>query len=90
MQQNIHLTTVMSYQLTIVILNLCGLKLGIYNIERVHREKKHYVLLGDLDIELLKYEFHQITNGSLNSLGIFIFQPHIFSQLGLLILCYFD
>ena len=45
-------------------------------IEKIHREDKYCVLLGDLNVDLLKFESHPDTDSFLSTLGTFYFlQP---------------
>ena len=45
--------------------------------EKIHREKKNCAILGDFNIDLLKYDSHQITDDFINTLGTLFFQPYI-------------
>ena len=40
-------------------------------------EKKNCAILGDFNIDLLKYDSHQITDDFINTLGTLFFQPYI-------------
>lgn len=46
-------------------------------IEKIHREDKYCVLLGDFNLDLLKFESHPDTDSFLSTLGTFYFQPQI-------------
>ena len=46
-------------------------------VEKIHREKKNCAILGDFNIDLLKYDSHQITDDFINTLGALFFQPYI-------------
>ena len=46
-------------------------------IDKVHRENKYCCILGDFNLDLLKFESHPDTNNFLDTLGSFFFQPHI-------------
>ena len=46
-------------------------------VEKVHRENKFCVLLGDFNLDLLKFESHPDTDRLLNTLGAFCFQTQI-------------
>ena len=46
-------------------------------IEKIHRENKYCVLLGDFNLDLLKFESHPGTNDFLNTLVSSYFQPQI-------------
>ena len=46
-------------------------------VESVHRENKFCVLLGDFNLDLLKFESHPDTDRFLNILGTFYFHPQI-------------
>ena len=48
-----------------------------FTIDKIHREKKLCAMLGDFNIDLLKYESHQPTDDFINSLGTFCFHPYI-------------
>ena len=47
------------------------------DIEKIHRERKYCVIMGDFNIDLLKYEEHHQSDDFINTLGIYSFQPHI-------------
>ena len=49
-------------------------------VESIHRENKYCVLLGDFNLDLLKFEVHPDTDNTLNTLGTFYFQPQILQQ----------
>ena len=46
-------------------------------VYKTHREKKYRVLLGDFNLDLLKFESHPSTENFLNTLGSYCFQPQI-------------
>ena len=46
-------------------------------IEKIDREKKFCIILGDFNLELLKQDSHSDTDNFLNTLGSFNFLPHI-------------
>ena len=46
-------------------------------VDKIHREKKYCVLLGDFNLGLLKFESHLSTENFLNTLGSYYFQPQI-------------
>ena len=46
-------------------------------IETIHRENKYCVILGDFNLDLLKFESHPGTNDFLNTLVSSYFQPQI-------------
>ena len=46
-------------------------------VESIHRENKYCVLLGDFNLDLLKFESHPDTDSFLSTLGLFYFQPQI-------------
>ena len=46
-------------------------------VDKIHREKKYCVLLGDFNLDLLKFESHLSTENFLNTLGSYYFQPQI-------------
>ena len=46
-------------------------------IESIHRENKYCVLLGDFNLDLLKFESHPDTDSFLSTLDTFYFQPQI-------------
>ena len=46
-------------------------------IEKIHRENKYCVILGDFNLDLLKFESHPGTNDFLNTLVSSYFQPQI-------------
>ena len=46
-------------------------------VEKIHRKKKNCAILGDFNIDLLKYGSHQITDDFINTLGTLFFQPYI-------------
>jgi hypothetical protein len=48
-------------------------------IDKIHRENKYCILMGDFNLDLLKAESHPDTDTFLNTLGSFFFQPHIIS-----------
>lgn len=43
-------------------------------VESIHRENKYCVLLGDFNLDLLKFELHPDTDSFLSTLGTFYFQ----------------
>lgn len=43
----------------------------------IHCENKYSLLLGDFNLDLLKFELHPSTEMILNTLGTFCFQPHV-------------
>ena len=45
--------------------------------EKIHRENKYCVILGDFNLDLPKFESHPGTNDFLNTLGSSYFQPQI-------------
>ena len=46
-------------------------------IDKISRENKFCILMGDFSINLLNYESHTPTDDFINNLGVFCFQPHI-------------
>ena len=44
---------------------------------RINRENKTSIIMGDFNIDLLKFESHSATDGFLNTLGSNFFQPYI-------------
>ena len=46
-------------------------------VEKIHREKIYCVLLGDFNLDLLKFESHPSIENFLNTLGLSYFQPQI-------------
>ena len=46
-------------------------------VEKIHREKKYCVLLGDFNLDLLKFKSHLSIENFLNTLGSYYFQPRI-------------
>ena len=46
-------------------------------IDKISKENKYCILMGDFNINLLNYESHIPTDEFINSLGVFCFQPHI-------------
>ena len=46
-------------------------------IDKISRENKFCILMGDFNINLLNYESHTPTDDFINNLGVFCFQPHI-------------
>ena len=46
-------------------------------VDKIHRENKYCVLLGDFNLDLLKFESHPSTENFLNTVGSFYFQPQI-------------
>ena len=49
-------------------------------VESIHRENKYCVLMGDVNLDLLKFESHPDTDSFLSTLGTFIFNPKFCSQ----------
>ena len=45
--------------------------------EKIHHENKYCVILGDFNLDLLKFESHSGTNDFLNTLLLSYFQPQI-------------
>ena len=48
-----------------------------YKADRINRENKTCIIMGDFNIDLLKFESHSATDGFLNTLGSNFFQPYI-------------
>jgi exonuclease III len=48
------------------------------SIDKIHREGKYCVILGDFNLDLLKFETHAVTDNFMNILGTYFFQPHIY------------
>ena len=46
-------------------------------IDKIHRERKHCIIMGDFNIDLHKYEEHQQSDEFINALGTYSFQPYI-------------
>ena len=46
-------------------------------VDKIHREKTYCVLLGNFNLDLLKFESHPSTEHFLNILGSYYFQPQI-------------
>ena len=49
-------------------------------VESIHCENKYCVLLGDFNLDLLKFESHPDTDIFLSTLGTFYFEPKFCSQ----------
>ena len=45
--------------------------------DKIHRESKYCIMMGDFNLDLLKFESHQDTDNFLNTLNLFCFQPFI-------------
>ena len=52
-------------------------------VESIHRENNYCILLGDINLDLLKFESHPDTNSFLSILGTFYFQPQILQRTGI-------
>ena len=52
-------------------------------VESIHRENNYCVLLGDINLDLLKFESHPDTDSFLSILGTFYFQPQILQPTGI-------
>jgi hypothetical protein len=46
-------------------------------IDKIHRENKYCIILGDFNLDLLKFESHSPTDDFMTSLGTSFFQPYI-------------
>ena len=46
-------------------------------VEKISREKKYCILMGDFNINLLNFESHTHTDEFINNMGVYCFQPHI-------------
>ena len=46
-------------------------------IDKISKENKYCILMGDININLLNFESHTATEDLINSLGTYCFQPHI-------------
>ena len=46
-------------------------------VEKISREKRYCILMGDFNINLLNFESHTHTDEFINNLGVYCFQPHI-------------
>ena len=46
-------------------------------IEWIHRENKYCMIMGDFNLDLLKFEHHPATDHFINTLGTSFFHPHI-------------
>ena len=46
-------------------------------MEKISREKKYCILMGDLNINLVNFESHTHTDEFINNMGVYCFQPHI-------------
>ena len=46
-------------------------------IEWIHRENKYCMIMGDFNLDLLKFEHHPATDHFMNTLGTSFFHPHI-------------
>ena len=46
-------------------------------LDKIHRQDKQCLILGDFNLDLLKYETHTGTDEFINNLGTYFFQPHI-------------
>jgi hypothetical protein len=46
-------------------------------LDKIHRQNKQCLILGDFNLDLLKYETHTGTDEFINNLGTYFFQPHI-------------
>ena len=56
---------------------------GIYlnpSLDKTSKESKSVFLLGDFDVDLLKYDHHAPTNEFLDSLSSYMFLPHIIQR----------
>jgi hypothetical protein len=47
------------------------------NLQKINREKKYCLIMGDFNLDLLKYENHQDTNNFINTMSSFFFHPQI-------------
>lgn len=47
------------------------------SIEKIHRENKYCMIMGDFNLDLLKFESHSGTDDFMNTLGTSFFQPYI-------------
>ena len=45
--------------------------------DRINQENKTCIIIGDFNIDLLKFELHSATDGFLSTLGSNFFQPYI-------------
>jgi len=46
-------------------------------IEWIHRENKYCMIMGDFNLDLLKFEHHPATDHFMHTLGTSFFHPHI-------------
>ena len=46
-------------------------------LDKINKENKYCLLLGDFNIDLLKFDLHPGTDYFINTLGSFLFHPHI-------------
>jgi hypothetical protein len=46
-------------------------------IDKIHRQNKQCIVMGDFNLDLLKFESHAGTDEFMNNLGTHFFQPHI-------------
>ncbi len=46
-------------------------------IDKIHRQNKQCIVMGDFNLDLLKFESHAGTDDVMNNLGTHFFQPHI-------------
>ena len=47
------------------------------NLDKVHKESKLCIIMGDFNINLLNCDSHAITEEFMNLLSSYFFQPHI-------------
>ena len=46
-------------------------------LQKIHREEKNCIIMGDFNLDLLKYDNHEDTNNFINTMSSFFFQPLI-------------
>ena len=46
-------------------------------LQKISKEKKNVFLLGDFNVDLLKYDKHAGTNGCIESLSSYMYLPYI-------------
>ena len=47
------------------------------SIEKIHRENKYCMIMGDFNLDLLKFESHAGTDAFMNTLGTSFFKPYV-------------
>jgi exonuclease III len=44
-------------------------------LQKIHREEKNCIIMGDFNLDLLKYDNHEDTNNFINTMSNFSFNP---------------